>query len=118
MQDDLAVGQGFPSGCRGQLPQALAGSQSQVAIAWHLVCRLVERCWATQAVGVPDAHICSQMQALDTFNALYCRPGVVGLYKKLGFAADPEGIKGMVSCMSTPLLMPRLICGTVRSCLL
>eukprot|EP00891_Asterochloris_glomerata_P007155 jgi/Astpho2/7155/Aster-01479 len=26
---------------------------------------------------------------------LYAEPGVVGLYKKLGFAADPEGIKGM-----------------------
>ena len=82
---------------------AVAGSQSQVAIAWHLVCRVVERCWAFQAMTVPDVHICPQQQAFDMFSALCCRPGVVGLYKKLGFAADPEGIKGMVRCLSKPI---------------
>ena len=106
MKDDPAAGQEFSGGFWGQHQQAQAGMQSQVAIAWHLVCRLVEHCWVTQAMAVPDAHICSQKQAFDMFNVLCCRPGVVGLYKKLGFAADPEGIKGMVSCMSNLMLMP------------
>ena len=106
MQDDPATRRGSSSDCWEQFMETNPGSQSQVAIAWLLVCRLVERCWTTQAMPVPDVHMCFQKQAFDTFNALCCRPGVVGLYKKLGFAADPEGIKGMVRCMSKPMLMP------------
>lgn len=38
----------------------------------------------------------------------YAEPNVIGLYQKLGFCMDPEGIKGMVREGRAPDLDPNL----------
>jgi hypothetical protein len=63
--------------------------------SWHQL--LEPRSAAASCCAHPSLHV-SNVHAVCLFNAQLvhpAEPGVVALYEKLGYVADPDGIKGV-----------------------